>query len=63
MLYEVITRTVGPSLGKENIDKGFNSVTYGFIVLVIFSPTVRVITSYSIHYTKLYENASPIISC
>ncbi|HYR00493.1 MAG TPA: protein translocase subunit SecD, partial [Casimicrobiaceae bacterium] len=29
-------RTVGPSLGKENIDKGFNSVTYGFIVLAIF---------------------------
>ena len=29
-------RTVGPSLGKENIDKGFNSVAYGFIVLVIF---------------------------
>jgi preprotein translocase subunit SecD len=29
-------RTVGPSLGKENIDKGFNSVLYGFIVLGIF---------------------------
>ncbi len=29
-------RTVGPSLGKENIDKGFNSVTYGFIVMAIF---------------------------
>ena len=29
-------RTVGPSLGKENIDKGFNSVAYGFIVLAIF---------------------------
>jgi preprotein translocase subunit SecD len=29
-------RTVGPSLGKENIDKGFNSVTYGFVVLAIF---------------------------
>ncbi len=29
-------RTVGPSLGKENIDKGFNSVAYGFVVLVIF---------------------------
>jgi preprotein translocase subunit SecD len=29
-------RTVGPSLGKENIDKGFDSVTYGFIVLAIF---------------------------
>ncbi|NDP41795.1 MAG: protein translocase subunit SecD [Aromatoleum sp.] len=29
-------RTVGPSLGKENIEKGFNSVFYGFIVLSIF---------------------------
>ena len=25
-------RTVGPSLGAENIDKGFNSVIYGFVV-------------------------------
>jgi preprotein translocase subunit SecD len=29
-------RTVGPSLGKENIDKGFNSVSYGFVVLALF---------------------------
>jgi len=29
-------RTVGPSLGKENIDKGFDSVMYGFVVLAIF---------------------------
>jgi preprotein translocase subunit SecD len=29
-------RTVGPSLGAENIDKGFKSVMYGFIVLAIF---------------------------
>jgi preprotein translocase subunit SecD len=29
-------RTVGPSLGKENIDKGFNSVFYGFLVLAAF---------------------------
>ena len=29
-------RTVGPSLGAENIDKGFRSVMYGFIVLAIF---------------------------
>jgi preprotein translocase subunit SecD len=29
-------RTVGPSLGKDNIDKGFNSVKYGFIVLAVF---------------------------
>ena len=28
--------TIGPSLGKENIDKGFNSVTWGFLVIVAF---------------------------
>ena len=29
-------RTVGPSLGKENISKGFKSVLYGFIAVLIF---------------------------
>jgi len=29
-------RTVGPSLGQENIDKGFISVMVGFIVVLIF---------------------------
>ena len=29
-------RTIGPSLGAENIDKGFNSVTWGFLVIVAF---------------------------
>jgi preprotein translocase subunit SecD len=29
-------RTVGPSLGQENIDKGFRSVLGGFIVLALF---------------------------
>jgi len=29
-------RTVGPSLGKENIEKGFDSVKYGFLVLAAF---------------------------
>ena len=28
--------TIGPSLGKDNIDKGFNSVTWGFFVIVAF---------------------------
>ena len=28
--------TIGPSLGKDNIDKGFNSVTWGFLVIVAF---------------------------
>lgn len=29
-------RTVGPSLGQENIDKGFKSVVIGFIAVLIF---------------------------
>ncbi len=29
-------RTIGPSLGKENIDKGFKSVTWGFIAIAVF---------------------------
>ena len=27
---------IGPSLGKDNIDKGFHSVTWGFLVIVAF---------------------------
>jgi preprotein translocase subunit SecD len=29
-------RTIGPSLGAENIAKGFNSVIYGFLAIVAF---------------------------
>jgi preprotein translocase subunit SecD len=29
-------RTIGPSLGADNINKGFKSVTYGFIAITIF---------------------------
>ena len=29
-------RTIGPSLGADNIRKGFHSVTYGFIAIAIF---------------------------
>ena len=29
-------RTVGPSLGADNIEKGFNSLLYGFIAISIF---------------------------
>jgi preprotein translocase subunit SecD len=29
-------RTIGPSLGKENIDKGFDSVKYGFAAIAVF---------------------------
>jgi preprotein translocase subunit SecD len=29
-------RTIGPSLGQENIDKGFHSVLWGFLAIAIF---------------------------
>ena len=29
-------RTIGPSLGAENIAKGFNSVTWGFVAVAVF---------------------------
>ena len=29
-------RTIGPSLGAENISKGFHSVMWGFLVIVVF---------------------------
>ncbi len=29
-------RTVGPTLGAENIAKGFQSVTYGFLIICVF---------------------------
>jgi preprotein translocase subunit SecD len=29
-------RTIGPTLGAENIAKGFQSVTYGFLVICVF---------------------------
>ena len=32
-------RTIGPTLGAENIAKGFQSVTYGFAVIVVFMAT------------------------
>jgi preprotein translocase subunit SecD len=29
-------RTVGPSLGKENIEKGFNATLWGFVAIAVF---------------------------
>jgi preprotein translocase subunit SecD len=29
-------RTIGPSLGADNIEKGFNSTLYGFIAIAVF---------------------------
>jgi preprotein translocase subunit SecD len=35
-VYIIEERTIGPSLGQDNIDKGFNSVIIGFIAVLIF---------------------------
>lgn len=35
-IYIIEERTVGPSLGQDNIDKGFDSVKIGFILVLIF---------------------------
>jgi preprotein translocase subunit SecD len=29
-------RTVGPSLGRENIEKGFNATRWGFVAIIVF---------------------------
>jgi preprotein translocase subunit SecD len=35
-VYKVEERTIGPSLGQDNIDRGFMAVKVGFVVVVIF---------------------------
>ncbi|MCG8378813.1 MAG: protein translocase subunit SecD [Proteobacteria bacterium] len=35
-IYIIEERTVGPSLGQDNIDKGFDSVMIGFVLVLIF---------------------------
>jgi len=35
-VYKVEERTIGPSLGQDNIDRGFNAVQIGFSIVVIF---------------------------
>ncbi len=35
-IYIIEERTVGPSLGQDNIDKGFNSVLIGFVLVLLF---------------------------
>ena len=35
-VYIVEERTIGPSLGQDNIDKGFESVIIGFIAVLVF---------------------------
>jgi preprotein translocase subunit SecD len=36
-VYKVEERTIGPSLGQDNIDRGFNAVTVGFLLCVLFT--------------------------
>ncbi|MDZ7735304.1 MAG: hypothetical protein U5P41_03555 [Gammaproteobacteria bacterium] len=33
-------RTIGPSLGQQNIEQGFNSVMLGFVLVLIFMAVV-----------------------
>jgi preprotein translocase subunit SecD len=35
-VYKVEERTIGPSLGQENIDRGFMAVKIGFLLVVVF---------------------------
>jgi preprotein translocase subunit SecD len=35
-VYKVEERTIGPSLGQDNIDRGFNAVQIGFLTVVVF---------------------------
>ncbi len=35
-IYIIEERTIGPSLGKENIEKGFKSVAFGFLAVLAF---------------------------
>ena len=35
-IYIVEERTIGPSLGAENIEKGFKSVLFGFLAVLVF---------------------------
>jgi len=35
-VYKVDERTIGPSLGKDNIDRGFQAIQIGFLAVIIF---------------------------
>jgi len=35
-VYIIDERTIGPSLGKDNIDRGFNAITIGFLAVILF---------------------------
>jgi len=35
-VYKVDERTIGPSLGKDNIDRGFQAIQIGFLAVIVF---------------------------
>ncbi|MDJ0760050.1 MAG: protein translocase subunit SecD [Woeseiaceae bacterium] len=35
-VYKIDERTIGPSLGKDNIERGFNAIQIGFLAVVVF---------------------------
>ena len=35
-VYKVEERTIGPNLGQDNIDRGFNAVRIGFLAVIVF---------------------------
>lgn len=35
-VYMIDERTIGPSLGQDNIDRGFNAIKIGFLAVIIF---------------------------
>ena len=35
-VYKIDERTIGPSLGQDNIDRGFNAVKIGFLAVIVF---------------------------
>ena len=49
-----------PGKGIPNIVHGVNHLEYSPDAVNIFSAASCVITSYSIHYTKLYDMAEPL---
>ena len=35
-VYAIDERTIGPSLGQDNIDRGFNAIRLGFLAVIVF---------------------------
>ena len=35
-VYKIDERTIGPSLGQDNIDRGFKAITIGFLAVIVF---------------------------